>query len=261
MKKVFNKKNIMRILFFVFLLGLIFSVCYFISYKKEDAELDKQIKKIEEVITKNDTDEPETIPNHNIPKDKTEEYLKKDLNDLKEINSDVKGWIKVNGTQISYPFVQTNNNTFYLNHSFDKSENRAGWVFLDYRNNIDSLSNKNNILYAHNMRTNKMFGSLKNILTNGWLNNKNNHIIELSTMDKKTTWQVFSVYNIPKTSDYIKTSFKNSEDFEEFLTLIKERSIYDFNIDINENDKILTLSTCYSYSNRLVLHAKLIKAS
>ena len=260
MKKFFNKKNIMRILFFIFLLGLIYSVCYFISYQKEDANLDKQLKKIEEVITNNDTDEPETNSN-NTPQDKTEEYLKKDLNDLKEINSDVKGWIKVNGTQISYPFVQTNNNSYYLNHSFDKTENRAGWVFLDYRNNIDNLSNKNNILYAHNMRTKKMFGSLKNILTNGWLENKSNHVVELSTMDKKTKWQVFSVYIVPKTSDYIKTSFKNNEEFEEFLNMISERSIHDFNIETNANDKILTLSTCYNHVNRLVLHAKLIKAS
>ena len=67
-----------------------------------------------------------------------------DFTELKKVNSDVKGWIQVNGTNINYPFVQTKDTKFYLNHSFDKKYNDAGWVFLDYRNNID-LSNKNNI--------------------------------------------------------------------------------------------------------------------
>ena len=66
------------------------------------------------------------------------------FNELKNINNDVKGWIKVNGTNINYPFVQSKNNKYYLTHSFDKSYNSAGWLFLDYRNN-----NKNTIIYAH----------------------------------------------------------------------------------------------------------------
>ncbi|UKI28161.1 MAG: class B sortase [Clostridium sp.] len=59
------------------------------------------------------------------------------FNELKKINKDVKGWIEVNGTTIDYPYVQTNNNNFYLNHTFDKTSNGAGWIFLDYRNNTN----------------------------------------------------------------------------------------------------------------------------
>ena len=60
------------------------------------------------------------------------------MKELKKINNDVRGWIQVNGTNINYPFVQTNNNDFYLKHSFDKSYNSSGWIFLDYRNNINN---------------------------------------------------------------------------------------------------------------------------
>lgn len=70
------------------------------------------------------------------------------FNELKKINNDTVGWIKVEGTNINYPFVHTNNNDYYLNHSFDKSSNGAGWVFMDFRNNISNFS-KNTILYAH----------------------------------------------------------------------------------------------------------------
>lgn len=83
-----------------------------------------------------------------------------DFNELKKFNSNTKGWIQVNGTNINYPFVQAKDNKFYLTHSFDKSYNSAGWVFLDYRNNINELS-KNTIIYAHGRLDTTMFGSLK----------------------------------------------------------------------------------------------------
>ena len=135
-----------------------------------------------------------------------------DFDELKKINSNTKGWIQVNGTNINYPFVQAKDNKYYLIHSFDKSYNNAGWVFLDYRNNINSLS-KNTIIYAHGRLDTTMFGSLKNILKSGWLNNTNNYVVKLSTETENTLWQVFSVYNIPTTSDYIKTEFKSDDDF------------------------------------------------
>ena len=181
-----------------------------------------------------------------------------DFNQLKEKNSDTIGWIQVNGTNINYPFVQTSNNEFYLNHSFDKSYNKAGWVFMDYRNNKTDYD-KNTIIYAHGRMDNTMFGSLRKVITNGWLNNKNNYVIKLSTEKENTLWQVFSVYKIPTTNDYIQVNFTDNEKFLEFKNMLLKRSAFNFNTNVNENDKILTLSTCYNDSDKVVLHAKLIK--
>ena len=66
---------------------------------------------------------------------------------LKE-NQETVSWITVNGTNINYPVVQHSDNEYYLNHSFDGSENSAGWIFLDYRNNIENTE-KNTIIYGH----------------------------------------------------------------------------------------------------------------
>ena len=177
--------------------------------------------------------------------------------DLKKINSDVRGWIKVNGTNINYPFVQTTNNSYYLNHSFNKSANNAGWVFLDYRNN--GTNNRNTIIYAHGRTDKTMFGSLKNILTSGWLNNNNNYIVKISAENENTLWQVFSIYHIPTTNDYLQTEFQSDESFLKFANILKERSSYNFDTTISKTDNILTLSTCYNNAEKLVLHAKLIK--
>lgn len=76
----------------------------------------------------------------------------------------------------------------------------------------------------------------------------------MSTKKENTLWQVFSVYKVPNTDDYIKFDIK-----EDFINLIKKRSKYDFNTDVDINDKIITLSTCYGNYNKMVMHAKLIK--
>ncbi len=180
-----------------------------------------------------------------------------DFYDLKDVNSDVVGWIQVNGTNINYPYVQTDNNEYYLTHAFDKSKNSAGWVFLDYRNSKD-LSDKNNIIYAHGRYDKTMFGSLRNALTNGWLNNTNNFIIKISNAKENTMWQVFSVYHIPTTSDYLKINFNTDEGYLEFLNMLKDRSAHDFDTSVSVNDRILTLSTCFNDEERVVIHAKLI---
>ena len=159
---------------------------------------------------------------------------------------------------INYPFVQTTDNNYYLTHSFNKSYNSAGWVFLDYRNNLQTL-NKNTIIYAHGRTDKTMFGTLKNILTNDWINNTDNYVIKLSTEYENTLWQVFSAYHIPTTNDYLKINFNNNESFIEFTNMLINRSQFDFNTTINENDHILTLSTCYNSSEKMVIHAKLIK--
>lgn len=181
-----------------------------------------------------------------------------DFEELKNTNPDTLGWIQVNGTNINYPFVQTNNNDYYLNHSYNKKYNEAGWVFLDYRNNINYL-NKNTIIYAHGRLDTTMFGSLKNILKNDWLNDTNNYVVKLSTETENTLWQVFSVYIIPTTTDYIQTNFISDYEFNEWTNMLLKRSAHNFNTSINEIDKVLTLSTCYNDEEKVVLHAKLIK--
>ena len=177
---------------------------------------------------------------------------------MKEKNADTVGWINVNNTNINYPYVQYKDNDYYLNHSFDKSYNDAGWVFMDYRNNSD-LSNKNTIIYAHSRLDKTMFGSLSNVLKKDWYTNKDNHIIRISKEKSNTLWQIFSVYKIKTESYYITTDFYSDNDYVSFLNTIKDRSIYDFKTNLTSDDRILTLSTCYSDTERTVVHAKLIK--
>ena len=174
-----------------------------------------------------------------------------DFNDLLLKNNDVIGWIKVNNTNIDYPVVKGDNNNYYLTHSFDKSYNDAGWIFMDYRNNYDILDN-NTIIYGHGRKDGSMFGSLNKVLDSSWYLNKDNYEIMFTTLNNKYKFRVFSIYTI-NSSDYIDINYNN-----ELLDTIISRSIYDFNVDVNINDRILTLSTCFNNELKAVVHAKMI---
>ena len=189
-------------------------------------------------------------------KEKIAEY---DFEKLKEINTDIVGFIEVDNTNISYPVVKSSDNSYYLNHSYKKEKNNIGSIFLDYRNDLDNLS-KNNIIYGHGRLDNTMFGSLNNLLDSSNLDSKESYYITLSTPKSIMTFKIFSVYTIPKEGYYIKTYFSSNKYFKEFLETIMKRSIYNFNTDVNTNDKILTLSTCKdNFGKRVVVHAKLLK--
>ena len=183
--------------------------------------------------------------------------LEVNFDNLRKINPDTVGWIKVNGTKINYPFVHTNDNEYYLKHTFDKTSNKKGWVFLDFRNDIENLS-ENTILYAHGLVNNQMFGSMRKVIKPTWYNNKNNHIITVATPSGTRHFKVFSSYTILPESYYITTNFKTEDEFKIFIDTIKQRSVYNYGVDVNINDKILTLSSCYDNEKRMVLHAKLI---
>lgn len=182
-----------------------------------------------------------------------------DFTNLLKQNKDTVGWLIVNNTNVNYPVVQTTNNDYYLKHAFDRSSNSAGWVYADFRDDFNTLS-KNTVIYAHGRKDKVMFGSLTNTLNAKWYQNKENQIIQFSTLKYNTMWQIFAIYKIKAESYYITTDFSSEQSFEEFIQTMKSRSIYDFGIDLNKDDKLLTLSTCYNDNGvRLVVQAKLVK--
>ena len=261
-RKKLNVKNLCLLIFFlVMLIVFLFSLIKVIMWIIDNNNTNDIIKKVANTyeISEKSYDN-EVIINEN-EKDIYFDYMKLkfidvDINKLKTFNPDTIGFIKVMGTNINYPFVQSTDNDYYLNRSYDKTYNNAGWIFLDYRNN--GFNDKNTIIYGHGRINGTMFGSLKDTLKSSWQNNKDNYIIKISTEKENSIWQIFSVYKIATTSDYLQTTFSDNE-FESFISLIKGRSSYNFETNVTNEDKVLTLSTCYNDNDKMVVHAKLIK--
>lgn len=212
---------------------------------EEEKELESNIEKNENKVSDKEENKKEEIK---------EIKYEKNYKNLSKINSEFVTWLTVPNTSISYPVVKHKDNKYYLNHSFDKSYNISGWIFMDYRNSKD-FTDQNTIIYGHDSYSTTMFGTLKKILNKSWYTK--NKTITLENENKKITAEIISIYTVDNTNDYIDVVFSEKQ-FQAFIDKITKRSIYNFNNKANTSDKIITLSTCYNDSKqRLVLHAKI----
>ena len=194
-----------------------------------------------------------------IPAVPLEEYMIPKMKSLLELNNDTVGCLLVPGTNIDYPVVKTNDNDYYLEHNYDKKKDYNGWVYMNASNNPKDLD-QNTIIFAHNrFYSGVMFGTLSNLTKPNWYNEASNISIYFNTMYEELEWEVFSIYKVNVTDDYLKTNFDSDDEFNSFINTVKERSIFESNKEITSDDKILTLSTCVENDARLVVHAVLRK--
>ncbi len=246
-----KKIKISIFVFVVALITLIFSFFNIIIWWGDNHEIESAIKLVQEVTPVKVI----TLTDEEVSEE--ESYVSADLTEINKINDEVVGWINIPNTSINYPIVKHADNSFYLTHSFDKSKNKAGWVFMDYRNNIN-FDDKNTIIYGHNRLDGSMFGSLSNLTQKDYLNSQD-HLIYLSTPEANYVYEIFSLYHIDTTDDYLKIDFDN-QTFNEWVTMVTNRSIHNFQREISSDDQTLTLSTCYKHVKKLVVHAKLIRS-
>ena len=240
------KKVINLIITIMCIIGIIYSGYHIIEWYKntsENKKLKKDISKNIEVIKDKETKEEK----YNI-----------DFESLKQQNPDTVGYIKVNNTNIDYIVVKGKDNDYYLHHNFNKEWNIAGWIFADYKNRIDE-TDRNIVIYGHDTKDGSMFGTLRESQNQEWQSKKENQIITFVTEKNQYKYQIFSTYIIEPEEYYINTDFISVEAYKDFINTIKSRSTYNYNVDVDENDKILTLSSCTpSGTKRVVVHAKKI---
>lgn len=249
------------------LIIVLLEIVVFVSVKLNNYKTSKNVDEVKEIAENFDItyDEFDLSQTDDIPTQEEQEIItsyntkySESFQELLSINNDTKAWLKINNTNINFPVVQSSDNDFYLNHDFNKDINSNGWIFVDYRNNMDSLD-QNTIIYGHNIIGDSMFSTLRYALQESWYNNPDNLDIVFNTPSKQLKAKIFSVYVIDETNDYLYINF-NDEDYSNFISMIKGRSIHDFGVEFGINDKMITLSTCDGSGNkRLVVHAKIIE--
>lgn len=254
---IFNTLSICSLIIFL-IIGGAFGFLFYDNYKSEKA-VKEQVDKVEEVL--NDTDFDNTLlddinsENGNDDNSVPQGGYVNNYDRLLTINKDTVGWLTVKGTNINYPVVKTTDNSYYLKRNFYKNKDSNGWVFMDYRNNIDNLD-QNTIIYAHNRYySGVMFGTLNRVTNESWYKNDSNLYITFNTLYKEYKWKIFSIYSIDVTNDYLYTNFSKEDDYEKFINSLRDRSDIPLDTKVSKEDKILTLSTCLDDNRRLVVHA------
>ncbi len=222
-------------------------------------ELDKMNDKNNTNNNTNNSDNSNSNNSNNSNKTNSKYNFDKVFSKLKKINNETVGFLTVKGTNINYPVVQHNDNSYYLTKDFYKKKSSMGWIYMDYRNDSVNLSS-NNIIYGHSMLNGTMFGTLRNVLTSNFRKNSENMIISYDTPNHEYKFKIFAGYRVNYTTDYLKTDFENKKEFDSFIKLIRGRSTFKTNDKVLYGDKIITLSTCAGNGEkRLVVHAVLIK--
>ena len=164
-----------------------------------------------------------------------------DFTALREVNSDVLGWILIPGTVISYPMVQGEDNQFYLKHTWKKWSSAVGAIFLEHLNSPD-LSDFNTIVYGHRMNNGSMFASLKNYKKQSyWAAHPCVYITDDSGSHK---YDIFAAYEVSTQGTTYQIGFPSDQSRQDFIDYCLEQSVIDTGITPTVYDSVLTLSTC-----------------
>lgn len=259
--KEISRKCVVIASFFVFLtaLSLLFYNMVFLSMK--NAELNGEIQKIAHGTVSDSGGDKKPEVGDTI-----------DWDSLLKINDEIVGWIQVNDTQIDYPVLwhKSDDRTYqyYLSHNYKGGYDSFGSIFVDYRC-TSGTDSKNVVLHGHHMNDGSMFGELmKYGGTTGNLDfYKESPTIEFDTPDGNGVYKIISVFKTSTLSthgeffNYMVGDFQNEKDFMNYVYNVRMRSLFNCPVDVNEDDELLTLSTCsYEFTNfRTVVVARKVR--
>ena len=184
-----------------------------------------------------------------------------DFAGLQESNSEYAAWIYSEGTPINYPIMFPKNdsegNYYYIDHMPNGASSASGTLFMDYRNASD-FSDQNTCIYGHNMKNGTMFATLHSYGETGYY--EQHPVIYLSTPNANYRIDVIAGFVTEPTSFAYARNFDNVEQFQAQVQLYRELSDFDSEVEVADDDKLVTLSTCtYEVDDgRYVIVGKLI---
>ena len=196
---------------------------------------------------------PQTIP-----------QIQPEIAALMEENPDAVGLLHFEGDRTLY-VCQTSDNSYYMSHRFDGSENPAGMIYMDYRDSLWPRSD-NLILYGHNMRDGSRFGTLRRFEQKSYL--LEHPVFQLVELHETVDYVPFAIFHTtviegdPEYFAFDQTDFTSDADFQTYVAQVKARSVLDIPIEVLPGDRLLTLATCYSglERGRLVIVCREVKA-
>lgn len=202
--------------------------------------------------------------------DSTEQKISKYQSYIQQ-NSDFVGYIKIEGTQIDYPVVQCGDNEYYLTHNFKKEDEARGAIYMNTECSASPLD-FNTVLYGHNWLDKTMFSQLVKYSDIDFY--REHPVINFDTAYDDMQWKIYAVFitNADESEDngyifnYVYPHL-DGENFNGYISEVNKRTLYKTDVDINNNDKILTLSTCsremdtnnYRADARIVIVARLVR--
>ncbi len=187
-----------------------------------------------------------------------------DFEALRETGPDIIGWLTLPDTPVNYPVTQADDNEYYLHHLYDGTYNKVGCLFADYENKAD-FSDRNTIIYGHNMRDGSMFAALNEYDEQSYFDTHKQ--MYLVTPEGGYLCEIFAAF-VAKPSESgsdtspWRLSWKDDGSYTTWLTAMAERSVVETDVTVTSSDKVLTLSTCTpGGASRFIVMAKLVEVN
>ena len=249
-----NKNSMFNVLLFVFAAVFVVSGALLV---KNIVQGNKEQAVFEELAT------PVDNLDMSLTQQEKNEILFEQYSRLKEKNPHFVGWVKIENTKLDYPVMHTPDDVeYYLRRSFDGSYAVSGTPFIGYDCTADS---RLSIIYGHHMKNGTMFATLHNYQDKAyWEDHKE---LRFDTVDSLRTYEIVSAFytEVDPTGENGEFDYYNyngdvsDEDFATYAQNIKAMSMYDTGVEIGNDDRLVTLSTCsYHHENgRFVLVARL----
>lgn len=180
-----------------------------------------------------------------------------DFDSLLAMNEDIVGWLEIEALDISYPVVQGEDNDYYLHRTFQGQDNFAGSIFVDF-NNRGTFSDRNTVVYGHNMKNGSMFGTLSRFREQSTYDESPYFWIYTPTRIYK--YEIFSCAEVDKYSENYQITFTDAQDFTEFIERSKAQSLVENDVEVTTRDRVVTLSTCTGNdATRFIVQAKRVR--
>ncbi len=230
-------RNLTKIILIIILIAICaFSVYKIYDYLKEESANKKLNDELKNKAVVMNTDGL----NQNASEEQNNENIVPitvDFNTLKQENKDTVGWIYGADSPINYPVVQGKDNERYVTTLFNGKSNSAGTLFMDYRND-ENLSNNNTIIYGHNMKNGTMLGTIMKYRNQSYYDN--HKIMYYLTPTKNYKVEIFAGV----TSNVYSEIYNLKKINKERANSLMRQSNFKNDVQIGDEDKFLTLSTC-----------------
>lgn len=263
-----DKENNSLIIKYVII--LIFSIVFFVSFiyiitrKYIEYKEKKDYEFLAEYIVNNEKQGIFTDSSQAKAQDKSEKVL--NLEELNNQYKDVVAWLEIPGTNINYPVVQSDDNIYYLDHTYKKIYSTRGSIFLDKDVSFKRPSD-NFLIYGHRSKSGSMFEGLLQYENENFY--QEHKTINFTTLQEDSQYEILAVFRSRVYNKSDKNVFKyyffinayNENEYNDFVSNSKKASLYDTGVNASYGEQLLTLSTCayHTEDGRFVIVAKKIK--
>lgn len=266
-----KRSRLVRILFWISLVVLVFSLAHIVLFLVQAGKAKAALAQTVEIYVKTGAAEgfgapaastdstQQTAPQASMP-NVPQLRDRIDFAGLKAVNQDVAAWITIPALPASsFPVIWCGNDDDYLHRGWEGDYNWYGSIFMEGLNSAD-FSDLHTIVYGHNMLDGTMFGQLEEFQEEAFYQANSPYII-IYTPNHVMLYEIFSVEYADGADPVVySVGYGQGEEYDAFVSELKNRSIYDTGVEVTGEDQVLTVSTCaYIFDGaRFVLHAKQI---